>query len=72
MHSLLLGLSKLGIVCAFINTNLRSKSLQHCIEVSGAKAVIVGQGTLSLLTNIKFTLLYNLWFDKADDHLSQY
>lgn len=41
------GLSKLGIVCAFINTNLRSKSLIHSIQVSKAKAIIVGQSKLS-------------------------
>ena len=29
---------------AFINFNLRSRSLAHCINVSGAKLLVVGQG----------------------------
>ncbi|CAH1254269.1 SLC27A2 [Branchiostoma lanceolatum] len=39
-----LGLAKLGVKMAFLNTNLRTKSLLHCFNVSEAKALIVGQG----------------------------
>lgn len=35
-----LGLSKLGVVTALINNNLRLKSLAHCINISKAKALI--------------------------------
>ncbi|XP_070542337.1 long-chain fatty acid transport protein 2-like [Ptychodera flava] len=38
-----LGFAKLGIKCAFLNYNLRSKSLLHCITVSHAKAIVVGK-----------------------------
>eukprot|EP00058_Branchiostoma_floridae_P002735 XP_002588223.1 hypothetical protein BRAFLDRAFT_68867 [Branchiostoma floridae] len=39
-----LGLAKLGVKMALLNTNLRSKSLLHCFKVAEAKALIVGQG----------------------------
>ncbi|WP_426443332.1 long-chain-acyl-CoA synthetase [Bradyrhizobium genosp. P] len=36
-----LGLSRVGVVVALINTNLVGRSLAHCIDVSGAKHLIV-------------------------------
>ncbi|XP_066280390.1 long-chain fatty acid transport protein 2-like [Branchiostoma lanceolatum] len=39
-----LGLAKLGVKIALLNTNLRSKSLLHCFKQVEAKALIVGQG----------------------------
>ncbi|XP_069137266.1 long-chain fatty acid transport protein 2-like isoform X2 [Argopecten irradians] len=39
-----LGLQKIGVEQAFINHNLRSKSLSHCIKVCEPKILIVGQG----------------------------
>ena len=41
-----LGLSKLGVVTALINTNLRFDSLRHCISVAAVRAIIFG-GNLS-------------------------
>ncbi|XP_077865201.1 long-chain fatty acid transport protein 2-like [Saccoglossus kowalevskii] len=38
-----LGFAKLGISCAFLNYNIRSKSLQHCLDVSNAKVLVVGK-----------------------------
>lgn len=38
------GLSKIGVEVAFLNYNMRSKSLLHCFNVSGAKFLIVGKG----------------------------
>uniref|UniRef100_A0A3B3ZSQ3 long-chain-fatty-acid--CoA ligase n=1 Tax=Periophthalmus magnuspinnatus TaxID=409849 RepID=A0A3B3ZSQ3_9GOBI len=38
-----LGLTKIGCVAAFINFNIRSKSLLHCFEVSGAKVLVAAQ-----------------------------
>ncbi|CAL4107968.1 unnamed protein product, partial [Meganyctiphanes norvegica] len=38
-----LGCAKLGVVCALINFNLRSSTLLHCIEASGAKILICGK-----------------------------
>lgn len=37
-----LGLAKLGVVTALINTNLRKETLLHSIKVAGSKAIIVG------------------------------
>lgn len=37
-----LGLSKLGVITALINTNLRLDSLWHCISVANVRAVIFG------------------------------
>lgn len=37
-----LGLSKLGVITALINTNLRLDSLFHCISVASVRAVIFG------------------------------
>jgi acyl-coenzyme A synthetase/AMP-(fatty) acid ligase len=35
-----LGLSKLGVITALINSNLKSKALAHSINVSNAKCII--------------------------------
>ena len=37
-----LGLSKLGVITALVNNNLRLKSLKHCITVAESKAIIYG------------------------------
>ena len=37
-----LGLSKLGVISALINTNLRLDSLWHCISSVDVKAIIFG------------------------------
>jgi fatty-acyl-CoA synthase len=39
------GLAKVGVVTALINTNLTGGPLAHCVRVAGAKAVIVGDDT---------------------------
>ena len=38
------GLSKLGCEVAFLNFNIKTKSLLHCIEICGAKSLVVGAG----------------------------
>ncbi|CAO1381785.1 unnamed protein product [Diamesa serratosioi] len=40
--SMWLGLSKIGIVTALINTNLRLDALKHSIKVANSKSIIVG------------------------------
>lgn len=40
--ALWLGLSMVGVEAALINLNLRLQSLQHCIGVSGARALVFG------------------------------
>ncbi|XP_070542995.1 long-chain fatty acid transport protein 2-like [Ptychodera flava] len=39
-----LGLAKLGITCAFLNYNVRNKSLIHCLDAVDAKIIIAGEG----------------------------
>ncbi len=38
-----LGLSKLGVISALLNTNLRTNSLVHCIKIAKPKLVIFGE-----------------------------
>lgn len=38
------GLAKLGCLVAFLNYNIRSRSLLHCFHSCGAKILIVGAG----------------------------
>ncbi|XP_071478714.1 long-chain fatty acid transport protein 2-like [Diadema antillarum] len=40
----LLGFCKLGVTCALLNVNLRSKSLLHCFEISGASTLVTSSG----------------------------
>ncbi|KAM9856956.1 long-chain fatty acid transport protein 1-like [Aulostomus maculatus] len=40
--ALWLGLAMVGVEAAFINHNLRLHSLQHCVGVSGARAMVFG------------------------------
>lgn len=37
-----LGLSKIGVITALINNNLRLESLKHCISAADPRAVIFG------------------------------
>lgn len=45
--SIWVGLSKLGVVTALINSNLRKEVLAYSIKVAGSKAIIVGSDLLS-------------------------
>ncbi len=37
-----IGLSKVGVITALINSNLEGTGLAHCINIAGAKAIIAG------------------------------
>lgn len=39
-----LGLMKIGCSAAFLNYNVRSKSLLHCLQCSGAKTLVAAEG----------------------------
>ena len=41
--ALWLGMAKIGVHAALINTNLRGDALLHCVNVSDAKAVVYGK-----------------------------
>lgn len=47
------GLSKLGITTALINTNLTGSALAHCLSVSGAKLVITDTDTTAALAGVR-------------------
>uniref|UniRef100_A0AAY4B4F9 long-chain-fatty-acid--CoA ligase n=2 Tax=Denticeps clupeoides TaxID=299321 RepID=A0AAY4B4F9_9TELE len=46
------GLSKLGCSVAFLNTNVRSRSLLHCFSCCGARTLVVGADLLDTLQDI--------------------
>lgn len=48
-----LGLSKLGVVTALINTNLRLDSLWYCISVANTKAIIFGSNLSGAVREIQ-------------------
>ena len=50
--SMWLGLSKIGVITALINTNLRKETLIHSIRVASSKAIIVSSELLEALTEI--------------------
>ena len=49
-------MSKIGVVGALVNFNLRTKSLAHCIQAAEAKAVIFS----SELTEGLFSFIFSL------------
>ncbi|KAF5901951.1 long-chain fatty acid transport protein 6-like, partial [Clarias magur] len=46
------GLAKLGCSVAFLNTNIKSRSLLHCFKSCGAKLLVVGADLLDTLPDI--------------------
>ncbi|XP_066275003.1 long-chain fatty acid transport protein 2-like [Branchiostoma lanceolatum] len=54
-----LGLAKVGVKMALLNTNLRGQAMMHCFRIAGATSLIVGQGqplldaTLELLPELQ-------------------
>ncbi|KAM4808207.1 long-chain fatty acid transport protein 6 [Rhinophrynus dorsalis] len=46
------GLAKLGCLVAFLNNNIRSRSLLHCFHSCGAKMLVVGADLLETLQEI--------------------
>ncbi|XP_077479541.1 long-chain fatty acid transport protein 6 [Stigmatopora argus] len=46
------GLAKLGCPVAFLNTNIKSKALLHCLKCCGAKALVVGTDLVECLPGI--------------------
>ncbi|CAN9504724.1 unnamed protein product [Ophioblennius macclurei] len=51
------GLAKLGCSVAFLNTNIKAKSLLHCFSCCGAKTLVVGADLLDCLKDILPSLL---------------
>uniref|UniRef100_A0A8U8BUE9 long-chain-fatty-acid--CoA ligase n=1 Tax=Geospiza parvula TaxID=87175 RepID=A0A8U8BUE9_GEOPR len=51
------GLAKLGFIVAFLNVNIRSRSVLHCINTCAAKALVIGEDCLG---SIEKELILNL------------
>lgn len=58
----LLGVAKLGCTVSLLNSNVRSKSLLHCISCCEPKVLIVGAGKLGKSKN---TVLFNAIFQTS-------
>uniref|UniRef100_UPI0037E89817 long-chain fatty acid transport protein 6 n=1 Tax=Semicossyphus pulcher TaxID=241346 RepID=UPI0037E89817 len=68
------GLAKVGCSVAFLNTNIRSKSLLHCFNCCGAKTLIVGSDLVDTLDGILTTLLddnIQVWAVKSHSEHTQ-
>ena len=52
-----LGMAKIGVFPALINTNLRGDALLHCVTVSDAKAVIYGKQFAAAVAAIASSLV---------------
>ncbi|KAK7126257.1 hypothetical protein R3I93_021593 [Phoxinus phoxinus] len=53
------GLCKLGCEVAFLNFNIKSQSLQHCLHSCGAKALVVGSDLMASLEEVLPTLMHS-------------
>ncbi|XP_068429789.1 long-chain fatty acid transport protein 6 [Clinocottus analis] len=51
------GLAKVGCSVAFLNTNIKSKSLLHCFNCCGARTLVVGSDLVECLDGILSSLL---------------
>ena len=49
--ALWLGLTRVGVVVALVNTNLAGTALAHCVEISGARLVIVSRTLFGACTH---------------------
>eukprot|EP00658_Telonema_sp_P-2_P040375 TRINITY_DN2887_c0_g1_i5.p1 TRINITY_DN2887_c0_g1~~TRINITY_DN2887_c0_g1_i5.p1 ORF type:complete len:404 (+),score=81.86 TRINITY_DN2887_c0_g1_i5:179-1390(+) len=48
-----LGMTKIGVKVALINTNIRGKSLMHCLKVSDARTLLLSSGLAEPVTDIQ-------------------
>lgn len=55
-----LGLGKLGVVSALINTNLRSSSLIHCINTAKSKAIVYSEDFTQVILEARPSLGSNI------------
>ncbi|KAK6979291.1 long-chain fatty acid transport protein 4 [Biomphalaria glabrata] len=57
-----LGMSRIGVVAALINFNLREQSLSHCIKIAGAKGIIFAANLAEAIKEIQDTLPRSLTY----------
>ncbi|XP_029301229.1 long-chain fatty acid transport protein 6 isoform X2 [Cottoperca gobio] len=68
------GLAKLGCSVAFLNTQIKSKSLLHCFKCCGARTLIVGSDLVKGLDGILSSLLEDniqVWAMKSQSEHTQ-
>ncbi|KAI3362334.1 hypothetical protein L3Q82_012230 [Scortum barcoo] len=68
------GLAKLGCSVAFLNINIKSKSLLHCFNCCGAKTLIVGSDLVECLDGILSSLVEDniqVWTMKSQSEDTQ-
>ncbi|TKR81986.1 hypothetical protein L596_015774 [Steinernema carpocapsae] len=65
-----LGCTKIGAVSAWINTNLRESSLEHCLEVSNATLILTSDDLKEFqkVNQTKIVTLKNVEIDDLPDH----
>ncbi|KYQ56708.1 Long-chain fatty acid transport protein 4 [Trachymyrmex zeteki] len=63
-----LGLNKLGVITALINTNLRKSSLLHCINIAKCQALIYGTEFFDAVTDIASSLDAKLTLYRFGNH----
>ncbi|TTL72948.1 Long-chain fatty acid transport protein 1 [Bagarius yarrelli] len=72
--ALWLGLAKIGIESALINFNLRRDSLMHCLEVSGARALVFGAELVDAVSEVRSSLSESVALfctgDLSPDHMT--
>jgi len=59
-----LGMAKVGIYAAFINTNLQGDALLHCVTVSEAKALVYGKHLSLAVAGVASSLTGNVMHTK--------
>jgi len=60
-----LGMAKVGIHAAFINTNLREDALLHCVTMSEAKALVFGKHLAQSVADVASSLAGIINNDKS-------
>ena len=70
---LLLGLSKIGVRCSFINYNLRDSALLHCLRICQPKAIIhsasLGEALRGVHVDLDETIYDNIFSIRGDPSL---
>lgn len=61
------GLAKMGFIVAFLNINIHSRSLLHCINTCAAKALVIGEGKFCAVFHLLLTFYCFLLLSKIAD-----